>query len=344
MQDNDQDRAIGADDLALLGDTPADTSADTSASDAATSDKSSGASDKGGTSAKDSSAKDDSASDDGKSGGAFPDNWRDLYVQGLPDEQKGKAKDWLAKRSSPHEVLRAGLAADAKIQELSQGRVKVPTGKGDDPKDIAAFRKAIGVPEKVEDYKIDLPKEYGAELQANDKELLDEFLKDAHEKNMTQAQVDHSIKTYWAVQQRVNAMRAAEAMRVDQAAEDEIRTEMGKEFRGNVELINRMLSDGLSKHGWDAPEDRRDFLSQRLENGVKLGSWPPFVRWLSEMARERADDGTLEFGDGGDAVDVDRRIDDIMKIRDKDMKEYQRLEPELKKLIAVQNRRKTRGG
>lgn len=272
----------------------------------------------------------------------FPDNWREQYIVGLPEDQREKAKNWLSKRSSPYEVLRAGINADQKIQDLAQNRVKVPTGKEDDPKDVAAFRKHWGVPEKPSDYKVELPKEYGTELSATDKEMLDEFLADAHSKHMNQAQVDHSIKAFWAVQQRMNAYKSAEAMKVDTAAEDDIRVEMGKDYRTNLELINRVVGEGLSKHGWEKPEDRREFLSMRLENGVKLGSYKPFVMWLSELAREKADDGTLEFGDSGDAVDIDRRIDEIIGTRDKDIKEYERLQPELKKLITIQNRRNAR--
>lgn len=280
--------------------------------------------------------------DSGVKPSLFPENWRDQLVVGLPEEQRAKGKDWLAKRSSPYEVLRAGISADSKIQELSQGRVKIPTGKDDDPKELAQFRKTWGVPEKATDYKVELPKEYGTELAEGDKEMLDEFLKDAHSKHMNQAQVQHAINAYWSVQQRVNAAKNAEAMVKDQSAEDELRVEYGKEYRPTVELINRFVGKGLEKHGWEKQE-RAEFLNMRMENGMKLGSFPPFVKFMAEMSRQAADDGDLEVGEGAEGVDVDKRIDQIIATRNSDMKEYERLQPELTRLIAVQERRRARG-
>lgn len=270
----------------------------------------------------------------------FGDNWRDQWVAALPEDERNTAKGWLSKRSSPHEVLRAGLYADRKIQEVTQGRVKLPTGKDDDPKEVSQFRKAWGIPEKAEDYKAEVPKEIG-ELSNVDQELLAEFKERAHKKNFSQAQFNDSLEMYWAVDQRVKAARQAEAIRLDMAGEDEVRNELGRNFRPDIELTNRFFADRLGKHGWDA-EQRKEFLAQRLENGQKLGSFPPFVKMMVELAREQADDGAFDIGESSDGVDLDKKIDDIVSKSQTDPKEYERLQPELKRLIAAQQRRDAR--
>lgn len=273
----------------------------------------------------------------------FGDNWRDQIAAGLPEDQRAKAQAWLKNRASPYDVLNAGMSADSKISQLMRERVKIPTGKDDDPKEVAAYRKAIGVPEKPDGYKVELPKEYGAELTGTDKELLDEFLEEAHAKNYTQGQVDLAIQNYWAVQQRVRAAEQAQIARAQQGAVDELHAHFGKEYRPTVELINRMFETELSEVGLTKPEERREFLSQRFTNGMALGEYPPFVKMMAKIARERADDGAFVVGEGTDGVDIDKRIDDIIAIRTTNPKEYERMQPELQRLVAAQNRRKARG-
>lgn len=273
----------------------------------------------------------------------FGPDWRDRITQGLPEDQRGKAADYLKVRNSPYDILRSGMAADSKIQELMQTRIKVPTGKGDDPKDVAAFRKAIGVPEKVDDYKFDPPKDYG-EFTPFDEELKDEFLKGAHEKNLNQQQIDYLKDTYWAIEKRKVAAQATQIARAQQSAVDELHNEFGREYRPTVELINRMFETELPEAGLSDPDERRAFLSQRFSNGMALGEYPPFVKMMAKIARERADDGAFVVGEGGDGVDIDSKIDKIMAKMHTEPKEYERMQPELKRLIAAQERRKSRKG
>ena len=275
-------------------------------------------------------------------GSLAQENWRDQIVSGLPETDRPKAQEWLKNRSSPFDVLRAGMSADARISELTRDRVKVPTGKNDDPKELTAFRKTWGVPEDASGYKVEIPKEYGAELVGQDKELLEEFLTDAHSKNMNQAQVDHAIKAYWSVQQRVQAAQQAQIATVQQQAVDELHVHFGREYRPTVELINRMFESELKEVGLTEPEQRREFLSQRFQNGMALGEYPPFVKMMAKIARERSDDGALIMGESHDGEDLDAKIDKIIGIRNTDIKEYERMQPELNRLIAAQNRRKAR--
>lgn len=278
---------------------------------------------------------------------AWGENWRDEAIKtlALKDEKEvAKAKDWLGKRSSPSEVIRAGLEADRRISEITRDRVKIPTGKDDDPKDVAAFRKALGVPEKPEDYRFDelVPKEYG-NLSDMDAELRDEFLKGALDANMTKKQVEHSVKMYWAINQRIEAQKEAQRIQRQQQNMDEIRTKAGPDYRNNVELTNRMFQNDLKELGF-GEENSKSLMNLQLADGSHLGDHPVFVQWAFKVARERADDGALVMGESYDGSDLDKKISDMIELQHTDKKEYQRVQPELMRLIAAQNRRKSRGG
>jgi hypothetical protein len=62
---------------------------------------------------------------------------------------------------------------------------------------------------------------------------------------------------------------------------------------------------------------------------------------MAKIAKERADDGAFLVGEG-DGEDLDGKVDKIMAIQHSNPKEYERMQPELKRLIAAQIRRDQR--
>lgn len=270
-----------------------------------------------------------------------PADWRDRLASGLPEDQRGKAKDYLKTRSSPYDILRSGMAADSKISELMRDRVKIPTGKNDDPKDVAAYRKARGVPEAPEKYDVRLPEDFG-EMDALDTDLSNDFKKRAHALNWGQKDFDLAIETVAARDKMRAAEEANRILRAKEAAIDDLRVEFGRDYRGNVELINRFMAEEMKRAGLEDPEARRDALSMRFANGMALGEQPWFVKMMLNIARQHADDGIMEGGETADGTDVDGRIEAIMGKMHSDPKEYERMQPELQKLIATQNRRNAR--
>lgn len=281
------------------------------------------------------------AADAGKPASWYTDDWKEKAIAGVPEPQRKKAESYLARRASPYDILNGAMSADDKIAELTRDRIKVPTGKDDDPKDIAAFRKALGVPDAVDKYQVNVPKEYG-ELSELDTELKDAFLERAHATNMTQKQVDLAMDNYFAIEKVKQAEMAKRVLASSTAAQDELRVHFGKEYRPAVELTNRFFAEGLGKAGMADAADRREFLSKRFADGTALGEHPAFVKFMAEIARERADDGALIMGETTDGVDLDTRINKIIETRNTDQKEYERMQPELARLIAAQNRQKAR--
>lgn len=282
---------------------------------------------------------------DADKGKWFTDDWKEKAISGVPEPARKKAESYLKTRSSPYDILNGAMSADDKIRELTSTRVKIPTGKDDDPKEVAAYRKAIGIPDDPEKYKIDVPAEYG-ELSQLDKDLVSDFRKEAFKTGMPQSAVDLAIKTHFTIQKTVAAEEARKVLQASQKNQDELRVHFGKEFRQTVELTNRMFQTELAEAGLTDQGERHEFLSKRLSDGTMLGEYPPFVKMMAKIARERADDGAFIMGETTDGEDLDTKIDAIMKKRNQGaegMKEYQRMEPEMKRLIAAQNRMKARG-
>lgn len=271
------------------------------------------------------------------------DDWLNTMFNAMPEaERTPKAKEYLGRRGSAADVIRSGMHADATISRLMSERVKIPTGQNDDPKDVAQYRKAVGVPEKADDYKFDPPREYnGGEWTDFDKELIGEARAELHNSDVSQKQLDTMQKIYWSIEQRRAAANLAQAARASQASLTKVNQAMGGEFTQRIEQINRTIGDLMAKYGADA-EERTAFMSKRFADGTAVGENYAFVMALDEIARDRSDDGAFYMGNGTDGQDLNKRIDDAIAMSHTNPVEYAKIASpggELERMIAVQNRR-----
>lgn len=266
---------------------------------------------------------------------------RQFLLGKLGPDAKAKAEKWLGTRSSITDLFNGAYNADAKIQELAQGRVKVPTGKDDKPEDVQAFRKAFGVPEAPDKYDIWRPEGSG-EMSGADKEMWGEFLKDAHANNIGQKQVDTVAKAFYRVQETAQREMANRAKAAAEKAQEDLRVEYGRDYKPNVELANRFLSEtfpGLR----DA--DGGNILDKRFADGTALGEHPGFVKSIIKLAKEAADDGAIVIGETTEGVDVDKRLNELMDLMRTDRTKYASpaVQQEVQRLTAVQMRRQGNG-
>lgn len=273
----------------------------------------------------------------------FPEDWRDrmLKSMGLEGDALKKAQEFAKRTASPAELLRRVMASDAKISEKDaeiKGRVKIPGEKASE-EEVKAFQKAWGIPEAHDKYDLTA----AGEMSEIDREIWDEVLPKFHKGHFSQGQLDLAAEAV-KIAGDIGTRRMEEyAKAVDNETNEKLLLEYGssKAVKANVELANRWLGETLGKH-MDA-DARREFLNLKLEDGTRIGSHLSFVKAAIEAGRQWAPEGLPEIGEGGKEVDIDARIREIMKIshssKPADKKEYQRLQPELERLIAVQNRR-----
>ena len=264
-------------------------------------------------------------------------DWRARYLSGLPDELKEKAQKKIGRYASEPDIAKALLSHDAKISELST-RVKLPAGKGDDPAEVEAFRKAWGVPEAADKYT--LPEIQGVQWSEAQKGDIGEFFKAAHAANMNQAQAEAALNVLAQSNARQMAAFQEQAKAKAETVQEDLRAEYGRDYKANLELANRWVKEQFAPHAGE--NGVSDLMNVKLADGTHLGEHPAFARWAVAKGREAADHGVLELGDGATGgVSPDKRVDEIMAMKSKDPKAYASpaVQDELKKLVGFQMRR-----
>jgi predicted metal-dependent hydrolase len=217
------------------------------------------------------------------------------WVTGIEDE---KVRNLAGRYTTPEKAAEALYEAN---RELSQ-RVKMP-GEDASDEDRAKFAKAMGVPEKAEDYKIIAPEHVSEEVfesdqyQAPIRGILDEM----HRAGANQSQIDALLGKYW----QMEAMASEEQARIDAEhiteAESDLRREWGSGYEENLAHANQYM------------EKAAPGLAQlELKNGMALGSYPPFIRMMAESGRISSE-GRLQLGLVGTAAgqDLQSQYDDL---------------------------------
>lgn len=220
------------------------------------------------------------------------------------DDGAGAADDWRAAYGEDKEVqkLLARLASPAEVakkllnqEKTLRSRSALPTlPEGATEQEIAAHRKALGIPEKPEGYGLSFPEEW--KPTDADKAGLSAFQEYAHDKGLTPAATKAAFEFY------AQHMASGQAARAEAASEatlenlGELRAAFpGREFKRNMTIAE----DFLAKH-FEGSEQALDMvLGATLPNGVKVKSFAPFVKGLVQMARSYADEEVLISGDGG---------------------------------------------
>lgn len=213
---------------------------------------------------------------------SWPENWRDTYAKG--DEKKLKR---LQRYGSPAAALDALFNAQ---QKIAQG-VREPLAADATPEEVAAWRQENGVPAEPSGYK--MPD--GLVLSENDKPLVDEFLKVAHDRNWkdedVQAAVGWFMERHAAQADAMSARDAENRMKADEA----LRAEFGPQYKQEAKLAFQLLAQ--------APEGLGDaIMGGRLADGRLIGDSPEVIRWLNTLSRELNPVATVVPGSGTNAM------------------------------------------
>jgi hypothetical protein len=203
----------------------------------------------------------------------WPDDWRDKLAGG--DE---KLKNLLNRYTAPDafakafKELRAAHDSRKPAKEEAGGLPENPTDE-----QLAAWRKAKGVPEKPEDYEFEVPE--GKELSDGEYDILMDFAKSMHEKNMP-AETVKGISSWFLEYQDVVAQRNADAAyEARMATEEKLRAEWGGDYKPNINLMSNVLQEHL---GTQASE----FLSKPFMDGTRLGDNETFIKLMADVARK----------------------------------------------------------
>lgn len=234
----------------------------------------------------------------------WKEDWRETAIKeaGLTGEEAEAALKRLSRYSSPSAMAKSLVELNKKI---ASGEYKVPAPENEEA--LARWRKDNGIPEKPEDYKLEL--DNGFVLGEEDLPMVKGFLDVAHNKNLDNGTVKEVLSWYKGQEK---ALAEAETQILTEARNNtitELKAEWGAEFKENMNAVNSFMSkyfgDDVAKHvEFSIGPD-----------GIPLGSNPNFVRTISQLSRD------LDIGDYvvPGAVNKMESIADEMKTIEKKM-------------------------
>lgn len=262
--------------------------------------------------------------------GEFPDDWREKLAKG-DDKKLARLKRY----KSYEDFANAGLAAQDKIRS---GDYKAKLADDASPEEKAEWRKENGIPEEPKAYEV--PKVPGHEWTENDVPMLDGFKAVAFDANLSQAQVDKTLRYYGkliehAKDQQAEAMKSKDVSD-RQAAEDALRAKLGNEYRPSLKLYSRFLEDQEV-----FPEGMAERLhNARFPDGTRLTNDPVMADFFIGLARDRYGDAAFISGDAKAAItNVEEQARKVMR---EDIDKYY-AEGWDKKLAEVLSKREGKG-
>lgn len=219
--------------------------------------------------------------------GIWDEKWREAYAG---DDTKKLAQ--LKRYESPKAALDALFAAQEKIRT---GQAKDPLPKDAKPEEVAAWRKANGIPEKPEGYLEKLPE--GVVLGDDDKEGFSAFVKDMHELNAPPELVHKAVAAYQKRMEEHTLAVQAQDNEQKNATIAALTQEFGPEYAANIQSMRNFIAASFPKEVTD------QFLSARLGDGTALFNHPDMIRSLVRISRELNPTGTPTPGTGFDKAD-----------------------------------------
>lgn len=213
---------------------------------------------------------------EGDAGSGTPQNWPDDWRDRMAGGDEGFSK--LLKRfASPENFAKAYTGLQKKLGTAQQA----PT-LGDNPsaEEVAAYRKAMGIPEAPDGYALAFPE--GVTPSEADTEQLGAFAKFMHDRHIPPAAVKAAFAWYNHSRALAVEAQAAAANEARIEAHIELRKEYGADLKRNLGLADELLEEFPGLAGLIDPA--------RPNAAV--------VRDLVRLARERADEEALIGGDG----------------------------------------------
>lgn len=218
----------------------------------------------------------------------WPDNWRDLMAG-----QDAKFKERLARFTDPGKVGESYRNLETK---LSSGQYKPVLSDKATPEEVAAYRKASGIPEKAEGYLSALPEGYV--IGEEDKPMYLGFAEKLHARNadpaIFQDVVDMSLAL---IEQNMNDTITAQT-EYKEATRHQLYQEWGAgEYKMNVNAVANWLQG--------APEDLREVLEgAQLADGNLMFNDARFLKFIAQHLRDTNPAMAIMPAGGGDAIDA----------------------------------------
>lgn len=198
----------------------------------------------------------------------WPEDWR---AKAAGDNKKILEK--LGRFKSPVEVVNSYLALEGKLSGGEYAK-RLPTHFTD--AELADYRKANSIPDKAEDYDVNVP---GLVWGEADKPMLESWKAFAHANNLPPEIAKMGPAWYAREQENLVARLEQQDMANYQAGTAELQAEWGKEFKGNINAAKNFF-EGEGSNLWEK------VMGARGDDGRKLGDITEILKFFASKARE----------------------------------------------------------
>jgi hypothetical protein len=227
--------------------------------------------------------------------------WREWALgelKTLGDDEK-KASQWINRHNTFGDFMKAQM----NLRDTMENRIPLPKPDAK-PEVWHEIYRRLGKPDRVEDYKITRP-EGVEEPQGFEAELEKNFLQFAHQKNLTQAQVQEIFN--WQHQQSalLNDQRGKITKDFLDRSKSELKKEWGPEFDENIANANAAIKMYLG-------EKYETLKNKKFEDGGYVFDDPDIARMFAAIGRERSEDIRAHgIVAGDDRASLDEQISRI---------------------------------
>lgn len=239
----------------------------------------------------------------------WPATWREMLA-GNDD----KVKERLGRFNSIKDVWNSYTELE---KRLSSGKAKpeLPTDREPTAEEVAAYRKAYGVPETAADYAKSLDPEMV--IGEEDKEAVELLFNRMHELNADPKLVKAAISTYYDIIEHQAEQAAIAQQEVKRNSEDTLRKEWGAEYRANMNAIVNLLAG--------APAELRERMNGMvLGDGTLAFNNADFLRWIGSLTREINPAITVvPAGHGDPMTSVTQQLNEFKAAMAKDINAWQ---------------------
>lgn len=217
-------------------------------------------------------------------------------------------------------------------QKMDSGELKAPLAKDAKPEEVAAWRKANGIPEAPDKYEIALAD--GLVIGEADQPLVKNYLEAAHGLNHTPEQVNANLNWYFNTVRQQEELVSNANLQARTECEEALRAEWGPEYRATLNGIGSMLEG--------APDGvRQALLSAKMVDGTNVLNQPSVMKWLAQMSRELNPVATIVGVGASNAQGIEDEIKQIEDVMKNDRPKYnadEKMQERLRKLYAARER------
>lgn len=225
--------------------------------------------------------------------GMWGDDWREKLAG--TDE---KRLERLKRFASPEALLQAQEEAQRKISEGLKPKGK-PGDKATD-EDWAAYRKELGIPDKVEDFvkAIVLPDQ--RQIGEADKPVVEAFAERAIKSGIAPADMTVLVDEYYRMQEETQFQQAEEDSKFRKEAEKDLKEAWGGDYAGNIAAM-RPYFDSVDAELFDA------LMGGRTADGRKIGNHPGIMKFFAAKAVAENPLATVlpSGASGADSIDTE---------------------------------------